>query len=49
MRMMFDYLHAVVKKTSSVTTTATACTAATCGQQIGADIDEVGARFQVNF
>jgi phosphate-selective porin OprO and OprP len=49
MRFMFDYLHAVVKKTSGVTTTGTACTATTCGQQIGADLDELGARMQVAF
>jgi phosphate-selective porin OprO/OprP len=49
MRFMFDYLHAVIKKTSGVTTTGTACTAITCGQQIGATIDEVGARMQVAF
>jgi phosphate-selective porin OprO/OprP len=49
MRFMFDYLHAVVKKTSGVTTTGTACTATTCGHQIGADIDELGGRMQVAF
>ena len=49
MRFMFDYLHAVVKKTNGVTTTGTACTTTTCGQQIGATIDEVGARMQVAF
>jgi phosphate-selective porin OprO and OprP len=48
-RFMFDYMHAVVKKTSGVGTTGTACTAATCGQQIGADIDEVAGRMQVAF
>ncbi len=41
-RFMFDYMHAVIKKTSGVVTTGTACTGTTCGQQVGADIDEVG-------
>jgi phosphate-selective porin OprO/OprP len=48
-RFMFDYMHAVVKKTNGVTATGAACTSATCGEQIGADIDEVGGRMQVAF
>jgi phosphate-selective porin OprO/OprP len=48
-RLMFDYMHAVVKKTNGVVATGAACTAATCRQQIGADIDEGAGRLQIAF